>query len=244
MPLDINEGAQGDDLLAVEIPDELFVQYEWVEEGKGYRESLIRAELVNRYPVVAATEETSCAAELLEAPLAASARPAVRAEALRVCGGPVPALAVSALVEVCQSAAVPPHPPSLARRRELQGSSVLASPDAVALVVPTTGEDEAAISAESCEGLLTHQVHNLIVQGALTAREPEADSPSQSVGENRRKASYVIGRHYPSAEPSCVDSVNRPADPIDLLATPTRHRSFEQNAPVEPELDLAPTLIT
>jgi len=57
MPLDENEGAQGNELLAVEIPDEVFEEYEWVEEGKGYREALIRAEIVNRYPVEAVSEE-------------------------------------------------------------------------------------------------------------------------------------------------------------------------------------------
>lgn len=49
VPLDANEGAFGDTLLAVELnlTDEELRKYEWVEEGKGYREWLIPAALVN-----------------------------------------------------------------------------------------------------------------------------------------------------------------------------------------------------
>jgi hypothetical protein len=54
VPLDGNEGADGDMLLAVEIPEEVIAEYEWIEEGKPYREWLIPADLVNSYdpPVV------------------------------------------------------------------------------------------------------------------------------------------------------------------------------------------------
>lgn len=48
-PLDINEGADGDVVLAVDIPDDLLEYYEWVEENKAYREFLVPAEVVNRY---------------------------------------------------------------------------------------------------------------------------------------------------------------------------------------------------
>jgi hypothetical protein len=47
-PLDANEGAEGDVLFAVEIPDDAFTKHEVVEEGRGYREAIIPAELVNR----------------------------------------------------------------------------------------------------------------------------------------------------------------------------------------------------
>lgn len=40
-PLDENEGARGDVVLALRIPDELFGEYEWIEEGKPYREAMI-----------------------------------------------------------------------------------------------------------------------------------------------------------------------------------------------------------
>lgn len=46
-PLDCNSGAFGDEVLTLEIPDDLFSRYEWVEEGKGYRESLIPAAMLN-----------------------------------------------------------------------------------------------------------------------------------------------------------------------------------------------------
>jgi hypothetical protein len=57
-PLDENEGASGDDLLAVDIPEEIVVQWEWVQEVSfGYREFLIPADVLNAYPVARAAEE-------------------------------------------------------------------------------------------------------------------------------------------------------------------------------------------
>jgi hypothetical protein len=55
-PLDINEGAVGDVLLCIEIPEQAIAPWEWVgEPSMGYREFLAPAELVNRFgpPVVA-----------------------------------------------------------------------------------------------------------------------------------------------------------------------------------------------
>jgi hypothetical protein len=69
IPLDCNEGAKGETVLAIEIPEEALLPYEWIEdedwvedetapEGgrwvqsenwKPYREFLAPAELVNRY---------------------------------------------------------------------------------------------------------------------------------------------------------------------------------------------------
>ena len=49
VPLDENEGACGDSLITLEIPEELFAQHEWIEEFKTYREALIPAKLLNRY---------------------------------------------------------------------------------------------------------------------------------------------------------------------------------------------------
>jgi hypothetical protein len=53
-PLDGNEGAGGDKLLEVRLPDECcdFSYYELVEEGKPYREWCIPAEIINRYGTV------------------------------------------------------------------------------------------------------------------------------------------------------------------------------------------------
>ena len=48
-PLDDNEGADVDTLLSLEIPDEVVGKYEWIEDGKTYREFLVPAETVNRY---------------------------------------------------------------------------------------------------------------------------------------------------------------------------------------------------
>jgi hypothetical protein len=47
VPLDINEGAAGDTLLQVEMPEQSIADFEWIEDGKPYREWLIPARLVN-----------------------------------------------------------------------------------------------------------------------------------------------------------------------------------------------------
>jgi hypothetical protein len=47
--LDENEGAVGPVLLSIKIPQKTVAQYEWIQEGLGYREFLVPAELVNRY---------------------------------------------------------------------------------------------------------------------------------------------------------------------------------------------------
>jgi len=48
-PLDINEGADGDTLLTVDIPESAVADYEWIEDEKPYREFLIPASLANQY---------------------------------------------------------------------------------------------------------------------------------------------------------------------------------------------------
>lgn len=52
-PLDVNEGAiegeAGADLFLIEIPARVIRDYEWVEDGKPYREWLVPAKIVNRY---------------------------------------------------------------------------------------------------------------------------------------------------------------------------------------------------
>jgi len=49
-PLDSNEGAYGDVVLFVDIPEEVVAPYEWVQDI-GYREFLIPADIVNRYSI-------------------------------------------------------------------------------------------------------------------------------------------------------------------------------------------------
>jgi hypothetical protein len=48
-PLTWQEGAEGKAVLRLDIPETLFVEYEWVEEAKPYREALIPAAELNRY---------------------------------------------------------------------------------------------------------------------------------------------------------------------------------------------------
>jgi len=54
VPLDPNEGAFGDILLEVmlNVPEQELEQFEWKEEGKGYREWLVPALLINSKAVV------------------------------------------------------------------------------------------------------------------------------------------------------------------------------------------------
>ena len=48
-PLDENEGGGGDTLLTIDIPENAIAEYEWIEDGKPYREFLIPASLANQY---------------------------------------------------------------------------------------------------------------------------------------------------------------------------------------------------
>jgi len=59
VPLDANEGAFGETLLLVELdmPEGELSQFEWIEEGKGYREWLIPAALINDKGKVRIVEE-------------------------------------------------------------------------------------------------------------------------------------------------------------------------------------------
>jgi hypothetical protein len=47
VPLDINEGARGDVLLSIEVPEEVIIPFEWIEEGKPYREFLVPSSILN-----------------------------------------------------------------------------------------------------------------------------------------------------------------------------------------------------
>jgi hypothetical protein len=47
-PLDNSEGASGETLLQIEVAEQLIAAYEWVEEGKPYREWLIPAAVLNK----------------------------------------------------------------------------------------------------------------------------------------------------------------------------------------------------
>lgn len=47
-PLDANEGASGETVLEVQLPTGIVDEWEWIEEGKPYREWLVPAEVVNR----------------------------------------------------------------------------------------------------------------------------------------------------------------------------------------------------
>jgi hypothetical protein len=54
VPLDINDGAAGDTLLSLDVPEHELDECEWIEEGKPYREFLVPADVLNRYgpPVI------------------------------------------------------------------------------------------------------------------------------------------------------------------------------------------------
>jgi hypothetical protein len=48
-PLDFGQGAKGEFLLCLDMPDDVLEPFEWVEEGKQYREFLVPAEIVNSH---------------------------------------------------------------------------------------------------------------------------------------------------------------------------------------------------
>ena len=48
-PVDENEGADGDRVLALGIPEALFVEFEWVEDAKTWREAMIPSERLSAY---------------------------------------------------------------------------------------------------------------------------------------------------------------------------------------------------
>jgi hypothetical protein len=56
-PLDGNEGADGDVLLAIDAPPMAIDPFEWVEEGKTFREFLVPAAILNRCAMVTTVEE-------------------------------------------------------------------------------------------------------------------------------------------------------------------------------------------
>lgn len=56
-PLGENEGAAGDRVLAVDVPETAIADFEWIEELKGYREWLVPADVLNRYPVTEVSAE-------------------------------------------------------------------------------------------------------------------------------------------------------------------------------------------
>jgi hypothetical protein len=58
-PLTVNEGASGAALLSTVIPEDVFAEYEWVEDAKSYREALVPADVLNAHgsPTVVGDEE-------------------------------------------------------------------------------------------------------------------------------------------------------------------------------------------
>jgi len=56
-PLDNSEGASGEALLQVEIAEEILTSYEWIEEGKPYREWLVPADILNKHGQIKLAEE-------------------------------------------------------------------------------------------------------------------------------------------------------------------------------------------
>jgi hypothetical protein len=58
VPLDSNEGAKGEALLAVEFPDDVdLCDFEWIEDGKPYREWQVPASLINSRATARLIEE-------------------------------------------------------------------------------------------------------------------------------------------------------------------------------------------
>ena len=49
--LDSNEGAIGEVILELNIPEQIVCPYEWVEDDKPYREFLVPADILNAYKI-------------------------------------------------------------------------------------------------------------------------------------------------------------------------------------------------
>jgi hypothetical protein len=58
-PLDNSEGSSGDALLQITIADDLLAAFEWVEEGKPYREWLVPAAVLNDAGTVRLLDESA-----------------------------------------------------------------------------------------------------------------------------------------------------------------------------------------
>jgi hypothetical protein len=58
-PFDCNPGVVGHSLLTLDIPEEIFAEYEWVQDGNSYREALIPAKILNCFsrPVIVADDD-------------------------------------------------------------------------------------------------------------------------------------------------------------------------------------------
>ena len=54
---DVNEGAEGDTLLQVELSDKAVADYEWIEEDEPYREWLVLADLIDGQASVHVVDE-------------------------------------------------------------------------------------------------------------------------------------------------------------------------------------------
>ena len=61
VPLDINDGLDGDTLLTIEISETEVAPFEWREAEKRYREFLVPSEILNRHGKVSRVTSTECA---------------------------------------------------------------------------------------------------------------------------------------------------------------------------------------
>src|SRR5207249_1525542 len=73
VPLSINEGAEGNTVLVLEIPAKLFRHYEWVQAELSYREALIPAAVLNPHGPPSPTTRTTGRAWRRSAPTTPSA---------------------------------------------------------------------------------------------------------------------------------------------------------------------------
>ena len=91
VPLDVNEGADGDTYLEIllDLPDNVLAEYEWVETGKPYREWLIKAHLLNQHAtarIVSDEEIEACYRDIEQCTEFSEANPKFRI--YRECEGP------------------------------------------------------------------------------------------------------------------------------------------------------------
>lgn len=63
-PLDMHEGAKGDELLALEVDEQIISDHEWAEDGKPYREWCVPAGILNTVASVRIANEADLVDEV------------------------------------------------------------------------------------------------------------------------------------------------------------------------------------
>ena len=117
-------------LLVIEAPEAVVATYEWLEDDKGYREALVPADVLNRYPVWRAWECGGCGA------VEAASAPGWTRETIAPPGRPERSRTLTYCPECADDPTDDPLPPNLRLGLDVTGEQPLR----IAAVDPETGE--------------------------------------------------------------------------------------------------------